>query len=67
MASIILSPCLLFKNEVHRTTTLPIAVRVAYVKCITEFGQGKGQNCVKMSLGLVLYTEICVDDEIREN
>ena len=60
MASIILSPCLLFKNEVHRTTTLPIAVRVAYVKCITEFGSREGTKLRKDELGsCTVYRNLC--------
>ena len=35
--------CLLFKNEGHRTATLQGGVRLAYVKCIREFGSG--ENC----------------------
>ena len=41
----ILSSCLLFKNEIHRTATLQGGVWLAYVKCVREFGSGEGENC----------------------
>ena len=58
----ILSSSLLFKNEIHRTVTLQGGVRLAYVKCVREFGWGEKENCVKGSLWLVLY---CVGDGMR--
>jgi len=55
MSCKILYCCLLFKNEVHSSETLQGGVRLAYVKCVREFGSGRRGNRVKGSLWLVLY------------
>jgi len=55
-----LSPSLLFKNEVHRTTTLPGAVRVAYVKWVREFGSREGTKLRKNELvACTVYRKLC--------
>jgi len=54
MSSRILSSCLLFKNEVHGSMTLPGGVRLAYVKCVWEFGSGDGRKLRKEEL-VALY------------
>ena len=60
MSSRILSPCLMFKNEGHRTTTLAGAVRVAYVKCVREFGSGEGRKLRKDErVACTLYRKLC--------
>jgi len=60
MSSRILSSCLLFKNEVYRTTTLPGAVRVANVKCVREFGSGEGTKLLKDELvACTVYRKLC--------
>jgi len=60
MSSRILSPCLLFKNELHRNTTLPGAVRVAYMKCVREFGTGDGRRLRKGELvACTVYRKLC--------
>ena len=60
MSSRILSPCLLIKNEVQRTTTLPDAVTVAYVKFIREFGSREETKVRKDELvSCTVYRKLC--------
>jgi len=56
-----LSSCLLFiKNNVHRTTTLLVAVRVAYLECVREFGLGDGTKLSKDELvACTVYRKLC--------
>jgi len=59
-SSRILSLCLLFTNEVHRTKTLSGVVRVAYVKCVREFGSREGRKLRKVELvAFTLYQKLC--------
>jgi len=60
MSSRILSLCLLFKNEVHRTKTLSGAVRVAYVKCVRECGSREGRKLRKAEhVACTVYRKLC--------
>ena len=60
MSSRILSVCLLFKNEVHRNKTLSGAVRVAYVKCVREFGSRERRKLRKDELvACTVYRKLC--------
>ena len=52
----ILSSCLPFKNEVHRTTTLRGGVRLAYVKCVKGFGSGDGKEEL---VACTVYRKLC--------
>jgi hypothetical protein len=42
MVSKISSFCLLFKNEIHRTTALLGRMGLAYVKCVRKWGAEEG-------------------------
>jgi hypothetical protein len=61
------SSCLLFKNEVHRTTTLMVEWGWPTGSALGNLGQGRGENCMRGSLWLVLCTGNCVGHGMREN
>ena len=67
MSSTILSPFCSLRTKF----TEPRLCRVQWGwltwSALEDLDQGKGQNWIKMSLWLVVYTENCVGDYIREN